>query len=95
MNNFTEFYKNYTATLADYARLVHEDHNNGYDDFETTLERKYQEGFKDAMEFAFIVLNGTSPDIDEYETSCDDVKCKGDCDSHFCEARVEGYEDNL
>lgn len=92
MHNLDEFYKSYTATLATYARLVHLDHDNEYDDFETTMERKYEEGFKDAMEHVFILLTGSSPDIDEYESSCDDVHCDGTCDSNYC-ANYKGDAD--
>lgn len=84
MSTYEEFYKSYTNTLESYAKAVHAEHNAGYPADET-MERKYEEGFKDAMEHAFILLTGHELDPDLYETSCDDVHCDGYCNSNYCE----------
>lgn len=79
----TEFYKSYTDSLAAFARASRAEHASGYR-FEDTMERKYEEGFVDAMKHAFILLTGHEPDVEQYETSCDDAECAGDCESNYC-----------
>lgn len=84
MSNHEEFYKSYTDTLAAFARASRAEHASGYG-FEQTLERKYEEGFADAMRHAFMLLTGSELDPERYETTCEDAECAGDCDSNYCE----------
>lgn len=82
--NTNEFYKSYTDTLAAYAKAARAEHASGYS-ADLTMERKYEEGFADAMLHAFILLTGNEPDQDLFETSCDDATCDGKCNSNYCE----------
>lgn len=85
MNNYTEFYKSYTATLAAFAKAARAETTSGFG-IDESVTRAYEEGFKDAMEHAFILLTGGVPDPDLYETSCEDALCNGqDCNSNYCE----------
>lgn len=82
--NSNEFYKSYTESLAAYAKAARAEHASGYH-ADLTMERKYEEGFADAMAHAFILLTGNEPDPDMFETSCEDAECDGKCNSNYCE----------
>jgi hypothetical protein len=87
MSNYAEFYKSYTSSLEAWALAERADQAADYSEFELTLERKYQEGFKDAMEHAFILITGHEPDPDYYETTCDDAFCEYECNKNYCANR--------
>jgi hypothetical protein len=89
--NKSEFYKSYTESLAAFAKASRAEHASGYR-FEDTMERKYEEGFVDAMRHAFILLTGSEPDVEQYETSCEDAECAGDCNSNYCENLPDAEE---
>lgn len=88
-----EFYKSLTESSAAFAKAARAETNSGYSDAMLSIERAYEDGFKDAMAHAFILLTGSEPDIDEYETSCEDALCDGKCDSNYCENYTEGEDD--
>jgi hypothetical protein len=93
MSNHAEFYKSYTSSLEAWAIAERADQAADYSDAMLSMARAYEEGFKDAMAHAFILITGHEPDDEEYQTSCEDSECDGSCDSNYCEARIEGYLD--
>jgi hypothetical protein len=89
MDRKEQFYKAYTEALEAWALAERADQATGYSEFELAIERKYQEGFKDAMAAAFTLLTGEEPDPDYYEDTCDDAFCNGECNQNYCASRAD------
>ena len=86
MNKYPEFYESYTESLAAFAKAARAEQSSGYSDAMLSITRAYEDGFKDAMAHAFILITGYEPDSDYFETSCGYALCNGeDCDSNYCE----------
>jgi hypothetical protein len=81
--NRDEFYKSYTESLAAFAKASRAEHASDYH-VDLTMERKYEEGFADAMAHAFVLLTGGELDPELFETSCEDAQCDGKCNSNYC-----------
>ena len=92
-NNYAGFYKSYTESLAAFAKAARAETNSGYSDAMLSIERAYEDGFKDAMAHAFMLITGHEPDDERYETSCEDALCTGeDCNSNYCENIYDGCQ---
>lgn len=90
--NRADFYKSLTESSASFAKAARTEHTD-YSNIEFSMERAREEGFRDGLIHAFTLLAGYEPDIDEYETSCEDALCDGKCDSNYCENYSEGEDD--
>jgi hypothetical protein len=87
MSNYAEFYKSYTSSLEAWALAERADQAADYSDAMLSMARSYEEGFKDAMAHAFILITGYEPDSDYYETTCSDSDCEDECNNNYCANR--------
>lgn len=63
--NIDEFFKSLASSNSAFADAIYREEKSGFDDFDATLDRKYEEGFIDGMRHAYILLTGgglDSPD---------------------------------
>ena len=85
--NHADFYNALTQAWATFAKSARAETNDRSDAM-LSIQRALDEGYKDALQDAFMMLTGQEPDPDCFETSCEDALCKGrDCNSNYCENR--------
>ncbi len=60
--NIDEFFKSLADSNSAFADAILREEKSGFDDFEATLDRKYEEGFIDGMRHAYILLTGSTLD---------------------------------
>jgi len=88
----SEFYAAYTEAYSKWALAKRADQASGSTEIGLIIDRWHAEGFLVGMAHAFELLTGYEPDPDNYEDTCDNAFCDGECNQNFCEARTDESE---